>query len=95
MIPFVDRPSAYPLHEMVLHTSIGLDARTICQRSGLAYTELDDPDVDSTYSVAQFHLLAGASLTTHQNAPFERYFSFTVASNLPAGGLGNGDFPKP
>jgi hypothetical protein len=50
------------------------------------------PDVGSTYFVAQFYLPEGASLTIHQNAPYERYFSFTVASNLPGGGLGNGDF---
>jgi hypothetical protein len=50
------------------------------------------PDVGSTYFVAQFYLPDGASLTIHQDAPHERYFSFTIASNLPGGGLGNGDF---
>ena len=50
------------------------------------------PDVGSTYFVAQFFLPDGASLTIHGDAPHERYFSFTIASNLPGGGLGNGDF---
>jgi hypothetical protein len=50
------------------------------------------PDVGSTYFVAQFYLPDGAFLTLHQDAPHERYFSFTIASNLPGGGLGNGDF---
>lgn len=50
------------------------------------------PDVGSTYFVAQFYLPAGAALALHQDAAHERYFSFTVASNLPGGGLGNGDF---
>jgi hypothetical protein len=50
------------------------------------------PDVGSTYFVAQFYLPDGATLTIHGDAPHERYFSFTIASNLPGGGLGNGDF---
>jgi hypothetical protein len=50
------------------------------------------PDVGSTYLVAQFKLPAGAYLTIHGDAPYERYFSFTIASNLAGGGLGNGDF---
>lgn len=50
------------------------------------------PDVGSTYFVAQFYLPVGAHLTMRARAPYERYFSFTIASNLPGGGLGNGDF---
>ena len=46
------------------------------------------PDVGSTYLVAQFKLPEGAYLTIHGDAPYERYFSFTIANNLAGGGLG-------
>lgn len=50
------------------------------------------PDVGSTYFVAQFKLPEGAYLTIQGDAPYERYFSFTIANNLAGGGLGGGDF---
>jgi hypothetical protein len=50
------------------------------------------PDEGSTYFVGQFKLPAGASLTIHGDYPHERYFSFTVATQLGGGTLGGGDF---
>jgi len=50
------------------------------------------PDQGSTYFVAQLTLPPGASLTIHGDYPHERYFSFTVATQLGNGTLGNGDY---
>ncbi|NJL28128.1 MAG: hypothetical protein HC897_09620 [Thermoanaerobaculia bacterium] len=50
------------------------------------------PDRGSTYFVGQFHLPAGAYLTIHGEYGHLRYFSYTVASQLPGGQLGNGPF---
>lgn len=50
------------------------------------------PDQGSTYFVGQFHLLPGQKLEITGQYPHERYFSFTVAHNLPNGGLGGGDY---
>src|SRR5262245_28591256 len=50
------------------------------------------PDQGSTYFVGQFHLPAGAYLTIHGEYGHLRYFSYTVASQLPGGQLGNGPF---
>ena len=50
------------------------------------------PDQGSTYFVGQFNLPQDASLTIHGDYPHERYFSFTVATQLGAGTLGGGDF---
>ncbi|HSK79175.1 MAG TPA: hypothetical protein VLQ45_22165 [Thermoanaerobaculia bacterium] len=50
------------------------------------------PDEGSTYFVGQFQLPTGASLTIRGDYPHERYFSFTVATQLGGGTLGGGDF---
>lgn len=49
------------------------------------------PDQGSTYFVAQFKFPKGVKkLTIKGEYPHARYFSFTVANELPGGGLGNG-----
>jgi len=50
------------------------------------------PDEGSTYFVGQPKLPPGASLTIRGDYPHERYFSFTVATQLGGGTLGGGDF---
>ena len=50
------------------------------------------PDQFSTYFVAQFKMPENAYLEITGEYPHERYFSFTVATQLPHHQLGNGDY---
>lgn len=69
---------------------------------GLNYGRLPDaqpiqkpalyPDQFSTYFVAQFKMPARARLEITGEFPHERYFSFTVATQLPHHQLGDGDY---